>query len=328
MKRRTLLGAFTAGLAAAAMPALAQAPKIRRIGFLAVAPRPTAASPNSSYAAFLSGIQELGYRQGQNLSIEWRYADSSIERLPALAQELVLLKPEVLVTHGTIAAQVLQRTTKTLPIVVASMGDPVRDGLAASLSRPGGNVTGLNTMSEGVAPKQLEFLKQAMPGLSSVAVIVNRANASHVPILKELAGPARSLSIRITEAHIGSPAEVEAAVLALAKQKVQAVILLPDSMLAAESGRIAKLATSLGIASSAPHFSQAFGFLMNYGPVVAEYFRAAATYVDKILKGAKPGDLPIEGATLVPLHLNRKVAAAIGVVLPRELLLRADRVIE
>jgi putative ABC transport system substrate-binding protein len=297
LDRRTFLSALTGSLLAAPFVAEAQpAGKVARIGYLA----PNLAVNPHLPEAFRQGLRDLGYVEARNLVIEIRSAEGKLERLPALAAELVALKVDVIVAGGTPAALAAKQATTTLPIVVSAAGDPVTSGLVTSLARPGGNVTGLSMLSPDLVGKCLEQLKQAVPGVSRVAVVEARG-----------------------------PEEFDRAFSEIIRVRAGALTVLPSSMFISERRRLVDLAAKnrLPAVYSVREFVDA-GSFMAYGPNLPDLNRRAATYVDRILKGAKPGDLPIEQPTKFELVINLKTAKALGLTIPQSLLQRADQVIE
>ena len=326
--RRAFLVALGAGALAAPFPALAQqAP--RRIGFLGARSRSTSSNPDVYVDAFVLGMRELGYVEGRNLVIEWRFADGKDERLPALAAELVRANVELIVTHTTPGTQAAQRVTRTIPIVMANANDPIGSGFAASLARPGGNITGLSNVSVDLSPKYLELLRIMVPALSRVAVLVNPDNSTHQPILKGIQTVAQRIGVKIMPVAAHAPEEIERGFARMSRDRADAVIISSDSIFLTQARQIAGLAAKARLPTMFWSVLQVeAGGLMSYGQNYAELYHRAATYVDKILKGARPGDLPIEQPTIFELAINRKTAKALRLAIPKELLLRADRVIE
>ena len=327
--RRHILIAIGAGALAAPMTALSQQKgKVWRIGFLAPRSRPTSAEPDV-YSAFPQGMRELGYVEGKNFIIEWRFADGNFERLPGLAAELVLMKVDVIVAAGTVATQVAQRATTTIPIVIAASLDPVGSGFVKSLTRPGGNITGLSLATSDFSPKHLELLMTAVPKLSRVAVLVNPDNSAHPAVLKSVQAAAQKLGVQVLPVNARTPEDIERGFAMMKRERAEAVIVAADAFFVLQWRQIAELALRHRLASMATNRQHAeAGGLMSYGQNVADFYRRAATFVDKILKGAKPGELPIEQPAIFELVINRKTAKALGISLPQELLLRADKVIE
>ncbi|MBI3374677.1 MAG: ABC transporter substrate-binding protein [Betaproteobacteria bacterium] len=329
-RRRTLLASVALCAFAAPLRTFAQqSGKVRRIGFLAARSRSTQSSPDVYYDAFEQAMRELGYVEGKNLVIEWRFADGKYERLPNLAAELVQLKVEVIATHSTPATQALKRATSTIPIVVASMGDPVASGFAASLAHPGGNITGLSNIPTDLGPKQTELLKRMMPALSRTAVLMNPGTSFHPGNLKSVQAAAQRLGVKVLPTNARTPEEIERGFAAMRLERAEAVIVLGDAFFSGQRRQIAELAARNRLPSMSTFREDVVaGGLMSYGPNTADTWRRAANYVDRILKGAKPGELPIEQPTKIHLAINRKTAKALGITISKELLFRADEVIE
>jgi len=316
-------------LVAAALPAQAQqAVKAARIGFL---------SPSSSSDArirdvlevFRQGLRELGYVEGRSITIEARWADGKYDRLPGLATELVRLRVDVIVAVAARAIRAAKEATRTIPIVMAVVVDPVATGLVASLARPEGNITGLSTTAPALVAKQLEMLKEVSPKASRVAALTNPANPGNAPQLRAAEVAAQRLGMQLQPVEARNPTELDSAFAAMTGQSVDAVIVLTDVIFNEHRGRIAELAAKgrLPAVYGLPEHVEAGG-LMAYCASRAELFRRAATYVDKILKGAKPADLPIEQPTRFELIVNLRTARALGITIPASILVRADRVIE
>jgi putative ABC transport system substrate-binding protein len=326
-RRNTVLALLMLG--AAPVVSLAQRQgKIWRVGFLTARRRPD--SIDSDFiGAFPRGMRELGYVEGKNLVIEWRFADGTDERLPDLAAELVRLKVDVIVSGASQAISALQKATTTIPIVMATSGDPIGSGFVKSLARPGGNITGLSNLFGDTSPKQLELLLSVLPKLSRVAVLLNPVNPSNATTLKSVQSAAQRVSVKVLPVEARTVQEIENSFRMMTRGKAEAVIMAADALFIQQSRQIVELAAKyrLPSVSSFRDYAEAGG-LMSYGQNLAEQFRRAATYVDKILKGAKPGDLPVEQATTFELVINLKTAKALGVRTTQELLLRADRVIE
>jgi putative ABC transport system substrate-binding protein len=281
------------------------------------------------FAAFREGLRELGYVEGQNIKIESRWAEGNYDRLPGLAADLVRLKVDVIVTYGTPASQAAKRATGTIPIVMAAIIDPVASGLVTSIARPGGNLTGQSMMSPDLVAKQLEILKEAVPKVSRVAVLWNPANAGNAPQVRHAQDAAGALGVRLQSLGAKGPSEIDSAFTAMTSEQAGAVIVLVDAMLQENRTRITDLAARnrLPAVYGLSEYAEAGG-LLAYGPNRLGMFRHAVTYVDKILKGAKPGDLPIEQPQTFELIVNLKTAKALGVTIPPSLLQRADQVIE
>ena len=326
--RRKLLVAGLGALAAPIMPRAQQPGKMRRIAFIAARARPAVLDADA-YGGFVRGLRELGYEEGKNIAIEWRFADGKYERLPGLMAELLQLKVEVIVAAGGPTAQAAKQATATVPIVIGGVGDPIGLALVGSLSRPGGNITGVSNIAADVSAKNLELLQAIVPRLARVAVIFNPVSAITIQVLRQIqvAAPAAGLSISVFEAS--DPGQIDAAFDAVAREHPGALIVTPDPLFFGRSRQIAELALKKRLPSMGffrEHVEA--GGLMSYGQDQSENFRRAAVYVDNILKGARPGELPIEQPTRLELFINRKTARALGLAIPKELLLRADKVIE
>ncbi len=305
-----------------------QAAKIARIGYLA---GDLAGSPQLP-EAFRQGPRDLGYVEGRNVVIETRDAEGKRERLPALAAELVALRIDVILAVSTLEALAAKQATKTLPIVFASSGDPVTSGLVASLARPGGNATGLSILAPELVGKCLELLKQAVPGVSRVAVVFAPGaypERAERDMLKEAEVAARALGVRVQFVEARGPADIDRAFSDMTKARAGALTLWSTPMFFNERRRLVDLAAKNRLSAVYPwrEFVDAGG-LMAYGPNFADIFRRAASYVDKILKGAKPADLPVEQPTKFELMINLKTAKALGLTIPPSLLGRADEVIQ
>jgi putative tryptophan/tyrosine transport system substrate-binding protein len=326
--RRRFLIALGAGVLAVPRGSLAQAPsKVARIGFLSFASRQSSLA-NGRYNAFVQGMRELGYVEGTNFIIEARFADGKIEPLPALAAELVRLKVDVIVASGTPVLRALQHATTTIPVVSTVTADPVGDGFAGSLARPGGNITGLSIGAADLGPKLLELLKAAVPKLTRVAVLLHPENPAHPPRLKRIMSAAQKVGIQLVLAEAGTVQEIEREFAMMTKERANAAIVFPDSFFIQEARPIAAQALKhrLPSISNNQGYAEAGG-LMSYGPNLVDNFRRAATYVDKILKGTKPGDLPFEHPTRYSLVINHKTATALGLTIPPALLRQADDLI-
>jgi putative ABC transport system substrate-binding protein len=328
MKRREFMallgGAITWPLAADAQ----QTGKMPRVGIL----NNGSAALYSRAKAFLQGLRELGYTEGQNLAIEFRFADWQLDRLPDLAAELVTLKVDVIVAGATPAARAAKQATSTIPIVAVSVGDPVEDELVASLGSPGGNVTGNTFLGPELVAKRLQLFRDAVPGFSRLAAIWHPGayrERTMRGFLKETEATARKLGIELQLVQAPHAADLENAFSAMARWNADALIVLPSAMLFAEHRRIVELAATnrLPAMYQAREFVDAGG-LMSYGANLADLNRRAATYVDKILKGARPADLPVEQPTKFELLVNLKTARELGLTISREFLLLADEVIE
>ena len=317
------LGLVLAVLASAVGAEAEQPGKAYRIGFLG------ASAEAAPLRALREGLRELGYVEDRNIAFEYRFAQEKNERLPALAAELIRSKVDVIVAHASPATRAAKQATSTIPIVMVSIGDPVGSGCVASLARPGGNVTGLSNNDAGLAAKRLELLKEALPKLSRAAVLRNPANPGTEPQFRETESAARSLAIEVQPVDVRDPKELEAAFSVMAKARAGALTVMGDPLFLSQQKRIANLALTKRLPSVfARNENVEAGGLMSYGTSLADQFRQAAVYVDKILKGAKPGDLPVEEPTRMYLVINQKTAKALGLTIPRELLRRAYQVIE
>src|SRR5262245_402969 len=280
--------------------------------------------------AFRQGLRELGYIEGQNIVIEYRWADGRFDRLPALAAELVRLTVDVIVAPNTPAALAAKNATSTIPIILVTSGDPVGSGLVASLARPGGNVTGLSlTPTLAITGKQLELLKQAFSTLSHVAVLANPANPPTADLLTETELAARSLGVQLRVVQVREPKQFDDAFATMKNERVPALLVIPDPLVNDSRGRIVAFAATNRLPAIYPYrtFVDAGG-LMSFGVDLFDLSRRAATYVDRILKGAKPADLPVEQPTKFELVVNLKTAKTLGLTIPPSVLGRADEVIE
>jgi putative ABC transport system substrate-binding protein len=297
--------------------------KVARIGFL----RP-GSPPDPFVETFRHALQELGYVEGGNLIIEYRWAEGRDERLPDLAAELVRLKVDVIVTAGSPAVTAARQATATIPIVMPASGDPVRVGLVASLARPGGNITGLAALDEELPGKWMELLKETLPKVSRVALLWDPAYGQSQVATSEVA--ARSLGIRVQVLRVRRPEDLEVAFAEARKNRAEALIVLSSALFYASRTQLVALAAKQRLPTiyHQKEFVVGSGGLMSYGPDFHDLFRRAAGYVDKILKGAKPGDLPIEQPTKFELAINLRAARALGLTIPEPLLLRADQVVQ
>jgi putative ABC transport system substrate-binding protein len=325
-----LIAVLALSLLAAPLAAEAQqAAKVARIGYLS----PNLAASPHLRDAFLQGLRDLGYVEGRNVVIEYRDAEGKFERLPALAAELVALKVDVILAEGgTLGPRVAKQATGTIPIVFAGAGDPVGSGLVTSLARPGGNVTGLSSLNPELIGKRLELLKQAVPGVDRVAVLWLPGALGERTDKDMLTGAdvaARALGVRLQFVEARGPDEFARAFSDMSSARAGALTVLPSNRFLREHRRLVDLAAKnrLPAVYTSREFVDAGG-LMSYGANQPDLFRRAATYVDKILKGAKPGDLPVEQPTKFELVINLKTAKALGLTIPPSLLQRADQVIE
>ena len=323
--RTTLLALVTLslGLVAAPPAAAAQQPaKIPRIGTLQLA------GQEPQIEAFREGLRQLGYVEGQNVSVEYRVT-GEVARLPELAAELVRLKVDVIVAAGTPAAQAAKQATTTIPIVMLGVGDPVGTGLVASLARPGGNVTGSSTLGPETGAKRLQLLKEVIPKLSRVAFLWNPANPANILTFKEIQVAARTLALKLESVEVSSPDEFDRALTGMMAKRPNAFIMTADPMHRHHIRRIVDfLARRRLPAMYQMREHVEAGGLMSYGTSYPALSRRAATYVDKILKGRKPADLPVEQPTRFELVINMKTAKALGLTFPPSILIRADQVIQ
>jgi putative ABC transport system substrate-binding protein len=303
-----------------------QRAKVARIGLLESS---SASSSANLREALIAGLRELGLVEGKNIVIEYRGAEGKYERLPGLAAELVQMKVDVILAGGTPAVQAAKQATTSIPIVMVRVGDPVGSGFVASLSRPGGNITGLSNIIVEVASKYVELLRAAVPKLSRVTVLVNPTNPIHPDYFKRVQATAKTNSVTISPIQSSTASQIEAAFGAMKQERAGALIVLGDPFFSSQARRIAELAAQQRLPTMfwtrGPVES---GGLMSYGQNNAEHYYRAATYIDKILKGAKPADLPVEQATKFELVINLKTAKSIGITIPQQLLLQADKVIE
>lgn len=326
MRRRDFI-AVAAGAAAWSPVAHAQhAQKIPRIGVL-LPGRPESFALRTR--ALLDGLRELGYVEERTIEIDWKWGQDRVQTFPDLAAELVRSKPDVIVTGGTAAAQALKSATSTIPVVMAIIGDPVAAGLVGNLARPGGNLTGFSIVAPELGGKRLELLREIVPGVSAVAVLLNDRNPQSQIELKEMRNAAQAMGLQLYPTGISADVALDDAFAAIDRAGVQALVVLTDPILFSQRKRAVDLANKHKL--PAMYFFQGFveeGGLISYGPGDADLFRRSAGYVDRILKGAKPGDLPIEQPVRFDLFINLKAARMLGLIIPESFLLRADKVIE
>jgi len=323
MNRRDTIVALLA-LGATPLGAFAQQPgKVWRIGMLETISMSLNAA---NLDAFLNGMQELGYVEGRNFVIDYRSADGHDERFPDLAAELLRGKVDLIVTRGTPATQAAKKATATIPVVTTAIGDPLL--LVTSFARPGGNITGLSSFTTELQTKRIELIREMVPGVARIAVLMNMVNAAFQPQWKETERAARSLGVEVQLFDVRRAEDLERAFEAAVKQRANALVVGQDGVTQANGKHIVALAVKYRL--PAIYFSSEYiddGGLISYGVNYPDLYRRAASYVDKILKGAKPGDLPIEQPTKFDLIINRKTAKALGLRIPPALLARADRVI-
>ena len=307
--------------------AQAQQPtKVHRIGFLSTISR---SAISARIDAFRQGLRELGYVEGKNIVIEWRSGEGKIDRLPALAAELARLKVDVIVTAAPPPTRAAKGATAAIPIVMAFDDDPVGNGFVASLARPGGNITGLATLSPEIGGKQLELLKEIIPKLSRVAVFGTSTVPQYVQMVKEIELAAKALGVKVQYLDVQNPKDIEPAFRAASKERADAVVVLGSPVLNSQRTQIVELAVKSRLPATyiRPEYVEDGG-LMTYGVNITDLYRQAATYVDKILKGAKPADLPVEQPKKFELIINLKAAKQIGLTIPPNVLVRADKVIK
>ena len=325
MMRRLLLLVLALNLAVAATAAWAQQTnKVPIVGVLNVAGGPD----DPILKGLRQGLRELGYVEGRNIRIEFRTAQGHNERLPSLAQELVELKADVIVVGSTLATQAAQRATSTIPIVMATVADPVGSGLVASLAHPGGNVTGLSSMTAELSAKRLQLLKEAIPRLTRVAVLWNPDSPLQAKLVEDIKAAAPSMSIELKFVVARTPEEFGAAFSTVSRAHAQALYVVENALFYVHVMTLAKLALEARL--PAIFGTRAFadgGGLMSYGVNYGDQYRRSAVYVDKILKGAEPGDLPIQQPTKFELVINLRAAQALGLAIPESILLQADEVI-
>jgi putative ABC transport system substrate-binding protein len=303
-----------------------QLTKVPRIGFLGAS---SASVLAARIEAFRQGLRDLGYVEGKNIVIEWRSAEGKLDRLPALAAELVRLKVDVIVTTGPAPTRPAKEATSTIPIVMAFDNDPVGNGFVASLARPGGNITGLSTLAPEISGKQLEVLKEIVPRLSRVAVLGSSTTPGNAQSLKETELAAGAFGVKVQYLDVRDPKDIDTAFRATGKGRADAILVLTSPVFNPYRTEIADLAVKnrLPAIYSTPEFVEDGG-LMTYGVSLTDLYRRAATYVDKILKGAKPVDLPVEQPIKFEFIINLKAAKQIGLTIPPNVLARADRVIK
>jgi putative ABC transport system substrate-binding protein len=325
-RRDAVLALMALGAAGGPLASFAQQQgKVWRIGFLGIA---SASGHVKEIDAIRAGLRDLGYVEGRNIVIEYRWAENNPERLKEMAAELVALKVDVIISHAIPGPRAAAAATKTIPIVIADGPDPVASGLVASLARPGGNITGSTGFQFELTAKRLELLKEAVPRLKRVSVIFSASNPNNALNFEKLETVARAMKVELQQFLVRTPEEFVDAFTAMAKQRFEAAVIGEDPLLNANAGVVAALAATHRLpAIGFTTFADAGG-LLGYSANRPLLYGRAANFVDKILKGAKPGDLPIERATKFDLIVNLRTAKALGVSVPRELLLRADRVIE
>lgn len=324
MRRRkfiTLLGG------AAAWPLAARAqPKISRVGFMG---NSTAALEANLVGAFRDGLHELGYEEGRNIIIEYRWADGKYERFPALIAELIAAKVDVIVTAGTPAALAVKKATTTVPLVMIAVGDPVGTGLVPSLARPGGNLTGLSSIAPDLEGKRLDILREVVPTLSHVAILFNSLNPFHVASMRQAHAAAQAMGIKLQQHDVRKSEDLDGAFAAIRKERPDALLILADRVFLHNRQRMMDFTEEQRLPNINAYTELVeAGGLMSYGPSYEDMHKRAAIYVDKIIKGAKPADLPIEQPSKFTFNINLKVAKALGLSVPSSLVTLADKVIE
>lgn len=327
--RRAALAAIGAALAGLSLRSFAQAPgKVWRVGFLSPRRRPDSLDTDY-YGAFPRRMSELGYVEGRNLIIEWRFADGEYDRLPRIAAGLVQTKPDVILALAPPGVAAAQKATSTIPIVMVVSADPVAAGFVRSLAQPGGNTTGLSNLAGDLSSKQLEFLLTAAPGVSRVALLMNPANPAHAALRENVQAAARTAGIGVVVLQASSAPDIERALSAQSRGDAGALIVALDPLLIQQVREVASLATRHRLPSIFAFREGAeAGGLLSYGQNQVDIYRRAAEYVARILKGARPEDLPVEQPTTLELFVNARTAKVLGLTLPRSLLIRADRVIQ
>jgi len=326
INRRILLSAF--GAWAAATRAFAQQARVWHVGFLALPDRPESIDA-SRFGGFVRGMRELHYVEGKDLTIEWRFAGGDLDRLAGLADDLVKRKVDVIVASSTPAIRAAQKATTTIPIVVANANDPVGSGFADTLGRPGHNITGLTSLSSDLGPKVVEMLLTAAPKVARVAILANPANPSNAAIVQSLQAACGEAKVASLPVEASQVTEIDKAFAIMKQQAADAVAVAADTLFVEQRAQIAELTDRYRLPSifSFREHAEAGG-LMSYGQSLADGYRRAATYVDRILKGASPSSLPIEQSTKLELVINLKTARVLGLAIPASLLARADEVIE
>lgn len=325
--RRQFLFALGAGALAAPFPSLAQG-RVWRIGYLDFGSKQSTLE-SGRYAALMQGLNELGYVEGRNVVFEARYADGHTERLDGMAAELVRQKVDVILTLGSAASRSAQRSTGAIPVIVIASPDPVGEGFAVSLARPGGNVTGMSNGAGDTVQKQVELLGEMIPRLRRIAVLVNPANGSHASLVTLVESAAQRTGRQVVPMRVSTPEDISGRFAVMAREKADAVLVLADAFFFQQRKQMAALALKLRLPTiyASGGWAEAGG-LMSYGADFNDNFRRAAIFVDKLLKGAKPGDLPFEQPLRYYFVINRKTAGALGIKLTGKLMLLADKVIE
>jgi len=301
-------------------------PKISRVGFMG---NSTAALEANLVGAFRDGLHELGYEEGRNIIIEYRWADGKYERFPALVAELIAAKVDVIVTAGTPAALAVKKATTTVPLVMVAVGDPVGTGLVPSLARPGGNLTGLSSIAPDLEGKRLDILREVVPTLSHVAILFNSLNPFHVASMRQAHAAAQAMGIKLQQHDIRKSEDLDGAFAAIRNERPDALLILADRVFLHNRQRMMDFTEEQHLPNINAYTELVeAGGLMSYGPSYEDMHKRAAIYVDKIIKGAKPADLPIEQPSKFTFNINLKVAKALGLSVPSSLVTLADKVIE
>jgi putative ABC transport system substrate-binding protein len=326
--RRRLVIALGTGALSAPLACFAQQQR-SQVARIALLESGSASSSANLREALIAGLRELGLVESRNIVIEYRWAEGKYERLPGLAAELVQMKVDVILAGGTPAVEAAKQATISIPIVMVRVGDPVGSGFVGGLSRPGGNITGLSNILVEVAEKYVELLRAAVPTLSRVTVLLNPTNPVHPDYFKRVQAAEKTNNVTISQIRASTASQIEAAFGAMKQERAGALIVLGDPFFSSQAPRIVELAEQHRLPTMFwTGRLVEYGGLMSYGQNNAEHYYRAATYIDKILKGAKPGDLPVEQPMKFELVINLKTAKAIGLTIPQQLLLQADRVIE
>ena len=328
--RRKLISTLGAAAFAAPFASFAQQlGKVWRIGCLSEGQRPLSLDSSHYYNGFIAGMRELGYVESKNLAIEWRFAEGRLELLPALAAELVRLPVDAILTTTTPATRAAHKATTDIPIVMTTVDEPVSSGFIKSLAHPGGNITGLTLLSSELGPKQLEMLVSMVPNLSRVGVLVNPANPVQAKFLNNIKAAGQKINVKILPFEARTTREVDKAFAMMVREHAGAVIVSFNSLFFDYRREIVELATRNRLPSFCGRREDVeSGYLMSYGPSYRDIYRRAAAYVDKIIKGTRPADLPVEQPVKFELFINGKTAKALGLKIPQSLLILADKVIE
>jgi putative tryptophan/tyrosine transport system substrate-binding protein len=329
MKAIALLMSLALGLLVAPLAPEAQPPtKLPRIGIIEAETFATALEDSPNWGAFRQGLRDLGYVEGQNIAMEWRFTEGNLDRLAEAATELVRLQMDLLVTLGTPATRAAMHATTTIPIVMVSVGDPLRAELVASLARPGGNVTGSTILGPELSPKRLQLLKEALPTVSRVAFLWNPTNPANVLHYEDIQAAAQALGVQLHSVEVSSPTEFEGAFATMMRERPDVLLMTADGMHQLHVGQIIDFAAKsrLPLVSNV-RANVLAGALMSYGAGLPELFRRAALYVDKILKGTKPSNLPVQQPSQFELVINLKTAQALSLTIPPTLLFQADEII-